>query len=24
MVVTQTSPVRHFESYDGFERRPVY
>jgi hypothetical protein len=24
MVVTKTNPVRHFESYDGFERRPVY
>lgn len=24
MVRTQTSPVKHFESYDGFERRPVY
>ena len=24
MVVTQTNPIRHFESFDGFERRPVY
>mgnify|MGYP006965669396 CR=1 FL=1 len=24
MVVTQTNPIRHFESFDGFERRTVY